>query len=1064
MASHFRNLFDKSFNKSKETDKVPKSATSSVYRATVPAEEIDAQLPNTATDPPSSIVSGRDPEQRSASNVPAPIPIVDDNNGDDNDINGMFTFIGKPPEALGIVDIVAVHGLNGHFRKTWTTSGTTGDQVNWLESLLPQHIPYARVMSFGYDSSVPSNNNGSNIENFAEDLLADLVTHRSSELEKQRPIVFICHNLGGIIFKQALVRARERNHLTHLLDKIGGVAFFGTPHTTSSSAKLSEIIGTILKVSTLGYSTNSKLLADLKNHSESFRAITKPFVDRNKALRILNFYETDMMDYLNFRVVDDKAAVMNLPNEIGIPLEGNHITMCKFSDSRGGQRKFNRVGFHLKEITDELVAKAASYRTILSPHEQLQCLRGFYHKNYESFRDVNPDRVTGTCEWLFRHRDYQRWRNKESSDLLWVSADPGCGKSVLAKFLVEHLRWPERDQELLELVCHFFFKSESDDQHDSVLALRALLHQIFSSDKSLLRHAFPAFESKGTEMFNDFESMWDILSSVARDPKAMDLLIILDALDECKNISQARFLKYLNKLFSLKATNKKPFLKVIIFSRPDNGIKRSLSGNRAAVRLRGEDETEAISKDVALVVRHHISELGTQGLAKDFLSRLETALVEKADRSFLWTTPIIKLLQEATMSGASQTELEALLAAHNIDAVFSKLIKNCQFESIKKVLQLILAAARPLTLEELNVALIVSPERRDLEQLQSLLKHPMENYIKATCGNFLRVIQSRVYLVHQTAREFLLRRDQAEEGTPVGPWQEKVTLKDCRIAMLRSCISCLFLVSIDSANDIDTLDFFSYASEFWPKHYYSADDAIFFKLVNIAVDEIVDTPDHAHRWLLAHDLLLSFDNWRFFPTEVSDKRRKAIIEDLAHFVKGLVLWFERSGDCDIHAIDPTGKTLLHYAIASGSFMLVERLLQGGVSASTSDNRANTPLHLLAGGYKGIRAEGEPRAKSFYHRTAALSSFNFDSEKSNCSQSSSLDTEEIEIVPYFKDDEDDCLIHKPWCFEDIGDKLLAGGADIHAMTDEGQTPLSLALKFGSSETINWMQEKSVLPIL
>lgn len=33
---------------------------------------------------------------------------------------GLHVLVDKDPEGEGIVDVVAVHGLNGHYRNTWT--------------------------------------------------------------------------------------------------------------------------------------------------------------------------------------------------------------------------------------------------------------------------------------------------------------------------------------------------------------------------------------------------------------------------------------------------------------------------------------------------------------------------------------------------------------------------------------------------------------------------------------------------------------------------------------------------------------------------------------------------------------------------------------------------------------------------------------------------------------------------------------------------------------------------------------------------------------------------------
>jgi hypothetical protein len=67
---------------------------------------------------------------------------------------GLHVFINKDKEGLNLVDIVAIHGLNGHYVNTWTTALEDGSQVNWLRDLLPKEVPNARIMSFSYNSTV----------------------------------------------------------------------------------------------------------------------------------------------------------------------------------------------------------------------------------------------------------------------------------------------------------------------------------------------------------------------------------------------------------------------------------------------------------------------------------------------------------------------------------------------------------------------------------------------------------------------------------------------------------------------------------------------------------------------------------------------------------------------------------------------------------------------------------------------------------------------------------------------------------------------------------------------
>lgn len=44
---------------------------------------------------------------------------------------GIHILVDKDAEAEGVVDVVAIHGLNGHYRKTWTVNK---DQHNGVKS------------------------------------------------------------------------------------------------------------------------------------------------------------------------------------------------------------------------------------------------------------------------------------------------------------------------------------------------------------------------------------------------------------------------------------------------------------------------------------------------------------------------------------------------------------------------------------------------------------------------------------------------------------------------------------------------------------------------------------------------------------------------------------------------------------------------------------------------------------------------------------------------------------------------------------------------------------------
>lgn len=89
-----------------------------------------------------------------------------------------LTEVHKPDHAN--VDIVFVHGLNGHPQQTWTSEKS---HIFWPADLLPPILEdeKARILVYGYDADVISFTDGASkdrIHNHAESLVATLTGNR----------------------------------------------------------------------------------------------------------------------------------------------------------------------------------------------------------------------------------------------------------------------------------------------------------------------------------------------------------------------------------------------------------------------------------------------------------------------------------------------------------------------------------------------------------------------------------------------------------------------------------------------------------------------------------------------------------------------------------------------------------------------------------------------------------------------------------------------------------------------------------------------------------------------
>ncbi|KAH7370322.1 hypothetical protein BKA65DRAFT_350894, partial [Rhexocercosporidium sp. MPI-PUGE-AT-0058] len=153
-----------------------------------------------------------------------------------------------------------------------------------------------------------------------------------------------------------------------------------------------------------------------------------------------------------------------------------------------------------------------------------------------------PDRVPGTCDWFVSHELFRGWQESKSSRILWVSADPGCGKSVLAKYLVNSVL-PTTES---RTVCYFFFKDDFEDQRNVVSGLCCILRQLFKQKRILLSDAIlDQFDTDGEKFTSSFHELWQTLINAAKDKNAGEIICLLDAIDECEDQGRSQLIKAL---------------------------------------------------------------------------------------------------------------------------------------------------------------------------------------------------------------------------------------------------------------------------------------------------------------------------------------------------------------------------------------------------------------------------------------------------------------------------------------------------------------------------------------
>jgi ankyrin repeat domain-containing protein 50 len=160
----------------------------------------------------------------------------------------------------------------------------------------------------------------------------------------------------------------------------------------------------------------------------------------------------------------------------------------------------------LEQIRQVLEENGKQNQKIYEDQKEKELLQALT-SSYEDYKDFNPRRVEGTCEWFFSDDRFLKWRDSNTSSLLCVSAGPGCGKSVLSRALIDERRLSTTVT--TSAICYFFFKDGDERRITSTDALCAMLHQLFTHDRvgSLISHGLAPCRDHGESLRKNFSSL-----------------------------------------------------------------------------------------------------------------------------------------------------------------------------------------------------------------------------------------------------------------------------------------------------------------------------------------------------------------------------------------------------------------------------------------------------------------------------------------------------------------------------------------------------------------------------
>ncbi|KAL6715939.1 hypothetical protein ACLMJK_006901 [Lecanora helva] len=685
------------------------------------------------------------------------------------------------------VDIIAIHGLNGTAYGTWTHE----DGTLWLRDLLPEDIPKARIFTYSYPAELFWSRSEATITDYAQNLLALLQIQRREQ--SNRPIIFLAHSLGGIVCKQALIKANENPRFKILLESTVGIVFFGTPHR-GADTELGKFVGNICKISGVGLiggGARNDLLNVLKKNSVKLRDIAGSFRHISGRFQIVTVYELERHPILDRLIVDESSAQMDIDNEIPIPAYATHTGICRFRRRLHGStdQAYERVRHELQEMCKK--------KFTLTTSEKVWCEK-FKDSAVEDYASSISKPVGGTCEWILADQGYDFWVQASGNSLFWISGYAGSGKSVLANFITRRLE-KSTFSNSNTIICSFFCSSALSDAKSIV---RRIIYQILQRQGGLVRHVLSALEKDLDEhrLFENYDRLWSIFLSILKDSQFVSITIIIDALDECNEQTIQRFMESLGILVEDSRHLITQRVQLLITSRPDLAIDSYFTKYKPQ-RLALEDRGSNIDSDLGLVIEERLENLaGRLSLHQGNLSEIKNYLAQHADRNFLWVIFALELLEKGLRTNPGDFHRVLSGLPKKLQETYTRFFHEIEIEDrdfARTILSAVIGSYRPLVLEELNIIISMAKSQQNACRNMMTLKKEFLHVnlrvdVERVLGPLIKIFDSRVYLIHFSLKEFLCGPvPQTSNGKR--PQREYMDIGRAHIQLASACISYLLL-------------------------------------------------------------------------------------------------------------------------------------------------------------------------------------------------------------------------------------------------------------------------------
>lgn len=386
----------------------------------------------------------------------------------------------------------------------------------------------------------------------------------------------------------------------------------------------------------------------------------------------------------------------------------------------------------------------------------------------------DSDMIKSCWDWILTRSEFEGWEKARETCVLWLTGIPGRGKTRMAAGLVDELMRAAQRKGSTAFVGFFFCQFATGKMNTVCAVLKGLIYGLGQEDRSLMQFLRDEFESPADIKGAPVRTLWRVLTKMLAACRGLgEIYFVIDALDECE---QDRDLEIF-----LGLVKRSPFrrcVKWLFTSRRSHCLSRHLGSGAVVYEIDLDTPKEA--KQVAGESPEIVAGANQQFPGPQKSHALDLLKSDADKTSFIARFVLGNLLTASDVDismffDVLENKAEGVSVYRLYRLYLQRVIERddkSRTTTLQDLLKAVLLANAPLSLPEVAIAAglpyefyVPGPESGSRRKTAELIKH---------CGQILTVTENKVYMVHQSAKDYLTNGG----GTDDSPFLSSTSAKE----------------------------------------------------------------------------------------------------------------------------------------------------------------------------------------------------------------------------------------------------------------------------------------------